>query len=151
MKLFASIFLGIGLLFAIIGLGWLYVLINSSDTLVFSEEWIGPLVFSGIGLIFTAVGGGTFYYQAKQKARREMLLRSGRKLRAVISNLYYNTNISINKRHPLVIECVAEVSGRKQNFKSHNVWGSTQFEVGQEVAVYMDNRDINNYWVEVGE
>ncbi len=151
MKLFASIFLIIGLLFTFIGLGWLYVFINSSDTLSFSEEWIGPLVFSGIGLIFTAVGGGTFYYQAKQKARREMLIRSGRKLRALISNLYYNTNISINKRHPLVIECVAEVSGRKQNFKSHNVWGSTQFEVGQEVAVYIDIRDSNNYWVEVGE
>jgi hypothetical protein len=151
MKLFASIFLGIGLIFVFIGLGWLYVFVTGSDLAGFTEEWIGPLVFTVIGLIFASIGGGILYYQAKQKERRELLLRSGRKLRAVISNMYFNTSISINNRHPLVIECVAELSGRKQDFKSHNVWGSQQYEIGQEVAVYVDTRDSSNYWVEVGE
>jgi len=151
MKLFASIFLGIGLLFAIIGLGWLYVFATGSQTTEFSEAWVGPLVFTGIGLIFSAIGGGVLYYLAKQKAKREFLLRSGRKLRAAISNMYQNTSISVNNRHPLVIECVAELSGRKETFKSHNVWGTTQYEIGQEVAVYVDTRDSTNYWVEVGE
>lgn len=151
MKLVAYIFLGIGLLFAFIGLGWFYVFVTGSDVTGFTEEWIGPLVFTLIGLIFASIGGGMLYYKAKQKEKRELLLRSGRKLRAVISNMYYNTSISINNRHPLVIECVAELSGQKQDFKSHNVWGSTRYEIGQEVAVYVDTRDSNNYWVEVGE
>lgn len=151
MKLFASIFLGIGLLFAIIGLGWLYVFVTGSDVTGFTEEWIGPLVFTLIGLIFASIGGGILYYQSKQKERRELLLRSGRKLRALISDVYYNNSISINNRHPRVIECVAELSGKKQNFKSHNVWNASQFEIGQEVALYVDTRDSSNYWVEVGE
>jgi hypothetical protein len=151
MKIFASIFLAIGLLFTFIGLGWLYVFIKSSETMTPSEEMIGPLVFSFIGLLFASIGGGILYVQAKQKAKRELLLRNGKKLRAVISNLYYNTNISINKRHPLVVECVAELSGRKESFKSHNLWKASQFEIGQEVAVYIDTRDSSNYWVEVGE
>jgi len=151
MKLFASIFLGTGLLLAFIGLGWFYVVATGSETTGFSEEWIGPLVFTIIGLVFASIGGGILYFQAKQKAKRESLLRSGRKLRAVISNMYQNTSISINNRHPLVIECLAELSGSKQTFKSHNVWGSTQYEIGQEVAVFVDTRDSKNYWVEVGE
>jgi hypothetical protein len=151
MKLFAYIFLGIGLLFAFIGLGWFYVFVTGAEVTGFTEEWIGPLVFTLIGLIFASIGGGILYYKAKQKEKRELLLRSGRKLRAVISNMYYNTSISINNRHPLVIECVAELSGQKQDFKSHNVWGATRYEIGQEVAVYVDTRDSNNYWVEVGE
>jgi hypothetical protein len=151
MKLFASIFLGLGLLFAFIGLGWFYVFVTDSDTTGFSEEWIGPLVFTFVGLVFACIGGGILYYQAKQREKRELLLRSGRKLRAVISNMYYNTTISINNRHPLVIECLAELSGSKHTFKSHNVWGPTPYEIGQEVAVYVDTRDSTNYWVEVGE
>lgn len=151
MKLFASIFLGIGLLFTCIGLGWFYVFISSSEGTGFSEDWIGPLVFAIIGLIFASVGGGILYYQAKQKERRELLLRSGRKLRAVISNVYYNNNITINNKHPRVVECIAELSGQKQNFKSHNVWSAAPFEIGQEIVVYIDTRNSSNYWVEVGE
>jgi hypothetical protein len=151
MKLFASIFLAVGLLFAAIGMGWLYVFIANSDTMKLSGEWVGPFVFVIIGLIFSSIGGGILYYQAKQKEKRERLLRSGRKLRALISNMYYNTSIRINNRNPLVIECVTEVSGRKQTFKSHNLWKATQFEIGQEVAVYMDTRNAGDYWVEVGE
>lgn len=151
MKLFASIFLAIGLLFAFIGVGWLFTFIKSTDTNGFNEELTGPLVFTLFGLIFAGVGGGVFYSQAKLKAKRELLMRTGQKLRAVISNQYYNTSISINKRHPLVVECVAALAGRKQTFKSHNIWNPVQLEIGQEITVYIDARNHNNYWVEVGE
>jgi hypothetical protein len=151
MKLFAIIFLGIGILFALIGIGWGYVFLSNAETAGLTEEGIGPLVFTIIGLIFSAIGGGILYYQAKQKAKRELLLRTGRKLTAVITSVYYNESISMNNRHPVVVECTAELSGQKQNFKSHNVWGSTQFSVGQEVAVFVDTRDHANYWVEVGD
>lgn len=151
MKLFAIIFLSVGLLFAFIGLGWTYTMMSEASSYEFKEEWIGPLVFGGVGMLFAAIGGGILYSQAKQKARRELLLRTGRKLRAVISNVYFNTSISINNRHPLVVECIAEVSGKKQTFKSHNIWEQQTLEVGQEISVYLDSRDHTNYWVEIGE
>jgi hypothetical protein len=65
--------------------------------------------------------------------------------------MYYNTSITINNRHPLVLECVAEVSGRKHTFKSHNIWNRTDFEVGNEIFVYIDTRDDTNFWVDTGE
>lgn len=151
MKLFAIIFLSVGLLFAFIGLGWTYTLMSEAASYEFKEEWIGPLVFGGVGMLFAAIGGGILYSQAKQKARRELLLRTGRKLRAIISNVYFNTSISINNRHPRIVECIAEVSGKKHTFKSHNIWGQQILEVGQEISVYLDARDDTNYWVEVGE
>jgi hypothetical protein len=151
MKLFASIFLAIGLLFALIGLGWLYTYLNSPDNNGLTEEITGPLVFTLFGLIFASIGGGVFYSQARLKAKRELLMRTGQKLRAVISNQYYNTSIAINKRHPLVVECVAALGGRKQTFKSHNIWNPVQLEIGQEITVYVDTRNDNSYWVEVGE
>lgn len=150
MKLFASIFLAIGLLFTFIGVGWLFTFIDSAEANGFTEELTGPLVFTLFGLIFGAIGGGVFYSQAKLKAKRELLTRTGQKLRAVISNQYYNTSISINKRHPLVIECVAAIGGRKQTFKSHNIWNPVQLEIGQEIAVYVDPRNPDTYWVEAG-
>jgi hypothetical protein len=151
MKLFAIIFLSIGVLFAIIGLSWFYFALINQESTGFSELWIGPMVFTFIGLLFSSIGGGILYSQARQKARREYLLRSGRKVRAAISNVSYNTSISINNRHPQIIECVAEISGQKKTFKSHNVWGNVQFTVGQEIVLYVDTRDASNYWVDVGE
>lgn len=151
MKLFSIIFLSIGVLFALIGLGWFYFATNNQESTGFSEQWIGPLVFTFIGLLFASIGGGILYSQARQKAKREYLLRSGRKVRAAISNVYHNTSISVNNRHPQVVECMAEISGQKKTFKSHNVWGPAQFTIGQEIALYVDTRDASNYWVDVGE
>lgn len=150
MKLFAIIFLAVGLLFAFIGLGWTYTMLSEATSYEFKEEWVGPLVFGGVGMLFAAIGGGILYSQAKQKARRELLLRTGRKLKAIVSNVYFNTSISINNRHPRIVECITEVSGRKHTFKSHNIWGQQTLEVGQEISVYLDARDDTNYWVEVG-
>jgi len=151
MKLFSIIFLSIGVLFAFIGLGWFYFALVDQEFTEFSEQWIGPMVFTLIGLMFSFIGGGLLYSQARQKARREYLLRSGRKVRAAIANVYYNTSISINNRHPQLVECVAEISGQKKTFKSHNVWGPAQFTVGQEIILYVDTQDASNYWVDVGE
>jgi hypothetical protein len=155
LKIFSTLFLGIGVLFLVIGLGWLYTFMNEPDPLAPDDEWVGPFVFTFIGFVFSAIGGGILYYQAKQKERREMLKRTGRKLRGVIINTYYNTSITYRSgnvvQHPLVIECEAELSGKKQTFKSDHVWGETPFVVGKEITIYIDTRDYTNYWVDTGE
>lgn len=150
MKTFAIIFLVLGLSFAVIGLAGLYVL-SLDETVKNIEGWIGPLVFSFLGLVFASIGGGVLYFRVKQREKRELLLRTGRKLRAVIAAVSYNTSISINNRHPLVLECIAEVGGKKQTFTSHNIWNRTDFEVGNEIFIYLDTRDAKNYWIDTGE
>ncbi len=154
LKIFSSIFLAIGVIFLLAGFGWLYTYyqqtLSESD-----DEWIGIAVLIFMGIVFSAIGGGILYYLAKQKARRELLKSTGRKLRGIVSNTYYDTSITYrsgNKvQHPLIVECVAEQGGRKQTFKSENVWGETPFEVGKEIAIYVDTRDSRNYWVDTGE
>jgi len=154
LKIFSAVFLGTGILFLIIGLLWLYTFYNDPDPFAPDDEWIGPLVFTLMGLVFSAVGGGILFYQAKQKARREFLKRTGRRLRGVISKTYYDTSVTFRSgnqvQHPLIVECEAELSGKKQTFKSDNIWGDTPFTVGKEITIYIDTRDYTNYWVDTG-
>jgi hypothetical protein len=152
MKQAAKIFLIMGALTLLTGLGMFYGFVSNSHThsgeYVELDKTTGLVVFASIGLIFISIGGGILYHQIRQNNKRKKLLSSGRKLIAIISNINYNKSYSINNRQ---IECVAEVNGHKQNFKSHKVWETIHFEVGQQVAVYLDTRDSSNYWVEVGE
>lgn len=154
LKIFSSIFLAIGVIFLLVGLGWLYTYYQQT-TSESDDEWIGIVVFVFMGLVFSAIGGGILYYQAKQKARRDLLKSTGRKLRGIVSNTYYDTSITFRSgnrvQHPLIVECVAEQGGKKQTFKSENVWGDTPFEVGKEITIYVDTRDARNYWVDTGE
>ncbi len=154
LKIFSSIFLAMGVIFLLIGLGWLYTYSQQAPSEA-DDEWVGIVVFVFIGVVFSAIGGGILYYLAKQKARRDLLKSQGRKIRGIISNTYYDTSITYrsgnNVQHPLVVECVAEQGGRKHTYKSQNVWGETPFEVGKEITIYVDTRDSRNYWVDTGE
>ncbi len=154
LKIFSSIFLGVGVILSLAGFAWLYNYYGQTTTDT-DDEWIGIVVLIFMGVVFSAIGGGILYYQAKQKARRELLKSTGRKLRGIIFNTYYDTSITYrsgNKvQHPLIVECVAEQGGGKQTFKSENVWGDTPFVVGKEIAIYVDTRDSRNYWVDTGE
>jgi hypothetical protein len=155
LKIFSVIFLSVGILFSLIGFGWLYTFVSEPASATSEDEWIGPTVFIFIGFVFVAIGGGILYYQAKQKARRELLKSTGRKLRGIVSRTYYDTSITYRSgntvQHPLIVECEAELSGKKQTFKSDNTWGNTPFEVGKEITIYIDTRDSRNYWVDTGE
>lgn len=154
LKIFSTVFLGVGIVLSLVGFGWLYTYYEQAPVEP-DDEWIGMAVLIFMGVVFSAIGGGILYYVAKQKARRELLKSTGRKLRGIISNTYYDTSITYrsgNKvQHPLIVECVAEQGGKKQTFKSENVWGDTPFEVGKEITIYIDTRDYRNYWVDTGE
>jgi hypothetical protein len=155
LKIFSAVFLGVGIIFLIIGLAWLYSFYNEPDLNAPDDEWIGPLIFTFMGLLFSTIGAGIFFYQAKQKAKRELLKRTGRKLRGIIAKTYYNTSITYRVgnqvQHPMIVECEAELSGKKQTFKSESVWGEAPFYVGKEITIYVDTRDYSNYWVDTGE
>jgi hypothetical protein len=155
MNLFTGIFLGVGLIFLGVGLVWGYSYFTDPQPFEEDDEWVGPLVLGIMGFVFSAIGGGIRYYMSKQRARKEMLKRSGRRLRAMIIRTYYDTSVTFrsgqNVQHPLIVECEADLSGRKQTFKSDQVWNKTDFTEGNEITVYIDTRDYTNYWVDTGE
>lgn len=155
MKIFTGVFLGVGLILLFTGLAWGYSYFTESETFEDDDEWIGALVLIVMGVVFTAIGGGIKYYRAKQKARRELLRRTGRRLRGIIINAYFDTSTSFRSgneiQHPLIVECEAELSGRKQTFKSEGVWSKKEFIVGEGITIFIDTRDYTNYWVDTGE
>lgn len=112
--------------------------------------WIAPFITGIIGLVFGGVGGGFWYTQYLQQKKKEHLLQFGRKINAVVLQLDYNRSIQMNGRSPQVVICEAEISGQKKILRSHNIWEELQLRTGDVVDVYIDPRDQNKYWINVG-
>ena len=113
------------------------------------EQYIGPGVFCLIGFIFSAVGVGFYLTQRRQRLKREMLMRTGRKIKGTIVSIAKNKNIKVNNRPPLVVICTASVSGVEKQFKSTNIYGSLLLNKGDELDIFIDFRNYDNYWVEI--
>ncbi|MFZ1806757.1 MAG: hypothetical protein WAU36_06035 [Cyclobacteriaceae bacterium] len=148
MRLFGFIFFIAGLPFFLIGLIWLQVTIDDVDNGGF-EMLIGPAVFSFMGFVFMAIGGGILWIQRQQRLRRKMLMHTGRKLKATITSITQNQSIRVNNRHPHIVFCTAAVSGADKEFKSANVYGNILLNIGDELDVFLDFRNHDNYWVEI--
>jgi hypothetical protein len=152
MKKVAIIFLIMGVSMQLLGMGMYYGVISNSH--FHSGEYIeldkatGLMVFSFFGLIFIAIGGAIFHQWARKIKQRNLLLSSGQKIRATIAAIHYEKKFYI---YLPVVECVADVDGKEHRFKSNRIWHDIRFQIGQEIAVYVDTRNHNSYWVEVGE
>lgn len=148
MRLFGIIFLSVGLLMLFSGMGWFRYEYEHIMAGV-NEAIIGPAVFLFIGFVFSGIGGGVLFNQYQTKKKREILMRTGRKIEAVITEIGLNRNISINGRHPYVITCKGEVSGKEAIFRSNNIFGNLMLNVGYKLPVYLDFHKQERYWVEV--
>lgn len=148
MRLLGFIFFIAGLPFFAIGLIWLQFTLDDVESGGF-EMLIGPAVFSLMGFIFMAIGGGMLWAQRRLQLKRKMLMRTGRKLKAIITNITQNQNIKVNNRHPHIVTCTASVSGTDKEFKSMNIYGSLRLNIGDALDVYIDFRNHDHYWVEV--
>jgi hypothetical protein len=155
MRKAANIFLIMGGLTILVGVGTFYGFISNSHThsgeRIELDKTTSLIGFGLFGLIFTTLGSVIMYYVIRQNKKRNILLSSGQKLSASICDINYNKLYKINSIQPRVVECVAKVNGHEVKFRSHNIWGSGQFEIGQEVTVFVDARNSANYWVEVGD
>ncbi|MEP2667933.1 MAG: hypothetical protein ABJH04_03000 [Cyclobacteriaceae bacterium] len=148
MRLLGIIFFIAGLPFFAIGLIWLQFTLDDVDNGGF-EMLIGPAVFSLMGFIFMAIGGGMLWAQRRLQLKRKMLMQTGRKLKAIVTHISQNKNIKVNNRHPHIVTCTASVSGTDKEFNSVNIYGSLLLNIGDELNVYIDFRNHDNYWVEV--
>ncbi len=148
MRLFGIIFLSVGLLMLFIGIGW-FKLEYEHIMAGVDEAIIGPAVFLFLGFVFGGIGGGVLFNQYQTKKKRETLVRTGRKIEAVITEIGLNRSISINRRHPYVVTCKGNVSGKEMTFRSNNVFGNLLLKVGDKLPVYVDFYKQDKYWVEV--
>jgi len=150
MKLFGIIFLSVGLLMFLIGVGWFrYEYSHIMEGVM--DAIIGPGVFLILGFVFGAIGGGVLYNEYRLRRRRETLMRTGRRIQAKVVEIGMNRSISVNGRHPYIVTCQANVSGRETTFRSANIFGSLLLNVGDELTVYLDFQNPDKYWVEVPE
>lgn len=143
-----SIFFVLGTLFLFVGLAIVYLLEIELDAMQW-EVLIGPAIFAFIGLIFALIGGGILLSQRRERMRKELLMRTGRKIEARIIDFKMNTSIKVNNRHPYKITCTANVSGKDREFVSGNIFGSLLLNLGDKVDVFLDFRNYDNYWVEI--
>ncbi len=148
MKLLGTIFFGLGTLFLCIGLAIVYLLEIELEAMQW-EVFIGPAIFAFIGLIFALIGGGILLSQRRERMRKELLMRTGRKIEARIIDLKMNTTIRVNNRHPYKITCAANVSGKDREFVSESIFGSLLLNQGDKLNVFLDFRNYDNYWVEI--
>lgn len=108
-------------------------------------------IFGVLGSLFLLICIIGTVVSVRKNNSKAYLLRNGQAIRADITGVTENVNISFNERHPVVVRCRATLpDGTKTEFKSRNVWRSPE-EVSalQSVKVYLDPANPKRYWVDV--
>ena len=120
-----------------------------------SMLYFGPGILMGIGCIFMLVGGGILIPMAVRSLKRKKVRELGKSIYAVVEQIEYNANFSVNGAHPYVIYCTyrddyKDVSYR---FKSENLWSdpSEVFPVGSTIEVKVMENDYSSYYVNAEE
>ncbi|HNP94612.1 MAG TPA: hypothetical protein PKJ63_03255 [Cyclobacteriaceae bacterium] len=150
MKMFGIIFLIVGMSIFFAGLVWFQLEYDHIMEGVI-EAMIGPAVLLFVGFVFSSIGAAVFYHHISQRKKRDLLMRTGRKIQARVTEIVSNTSITVNGRHPYIVTCAANVSGKDLTFQSANIFASVLLNKGDELPVYIDFRDPGKYWVEVPE
>lgn len=109
------------------------------------------LILLIMGLAFSLVGGIPIALSIKKSVQAKQLLKSGYVLQAVVDRVEFNTNYSVNGRHPYVIYCNYrdEYKDVTYLFKSDNLWTDPLpiFPPGSDIEVLVDPKDYSKYHV----
>lgn len=104
-----------------------------------------------MGLAFSLVGGIPIFFSIMKSIQEKQLLKSGYVLHAVVDRVEFNTNYSVNGRHPYVIYCNYrdEYKDITYLFKSDNLWTDPLpiFPPGSDIEVLVDPKDYSKYHV----
>lgn len=149
MYLLFGLFLGIGVLFLLLG-----ILIAP----VFPEEpgfdggTMFLAVFGGIGAVFALLGGIGLFLQIRKNRQRKEILVSGMRLAAKITEILPDCRITVNGRHPYRIYCEyrEESTSTLHVFKSEPLaLNPTSAIAGDLIDVCVDPYDFSKYAVDV--
>ena len=120
-----------------------------------SGLYVGTGIFLGLGLLFTSIGGGCLIFMTLKSRRKRRIREQGRSIYATVEEIAYNTSFSMNGVHPYIIYCTYRDEYRDviHRFKSENLWSNPSyvFPVGSTIEVKVDEKDYDQYYVNVEE
>jgi len=111
-----------------------------------------PWVFLATGLTFLIVSVVLMYSSARRRRRRLELIESGMCINALVTEVLPDLSVRVNGRHPHYIMCKADDAyiGKNLTFKGPNSLRDLSGMTGQYVKVYIDRREPENYYVDMG-
>lgn len=117
-----------------------------------ADTVLGDVIFMLVGGVLAAIGGCFIAVNSAKILRQKRLIRDGEQLSATVTNVYMNSNVRINGRHPYKAECefTDPYSGERYLFSSGNVTEDISYMVGYSVTVYADRDDRSKYYVDIG-
>lgn len=117
-----------------------------------SDLWVVVIVLMLMGIVFSCVGIIPAVLVAKRRKREKRLIAEGIVLNAIVVNIDMNRSLSVNRRHPYIIECIwrDEYSDVTYRFRSGNLWTDPgiYFDIGSQINVYADRNDYSKYYVD---
>lgn len=146
------VFLIIGTVFTILGAAFrinLRVLVNSPASV--GALHILQLIFLVLGLSFLVVGVLCAVMKIKKNNMIDRVISEGYSVMATIVSVDYNYSVTVNGRHPSVLECHYQdpSTGLMHVFMSKDIYLNPQELVGTEIRVYVDRTDYSRYYVDV--
>lgn len=104
-----------------------------------------------MGIIFALVGGIPQVFSIKKHLQNKRLMQEGKVLHAVVENVDFNPNVTVNGKCPYVIYCnyQDEYKNVLYRFKSDDLWTdpSPVFPPGSYIDVLVDPNDYSKYHV----
>ena len=145
----------VGLIFSIIGAIFLVlgIVLFTGLKEEMTDAFMFLFIFSGIGLIFFLIGILFLMIQLSKKKMSQRLLENGNYVVAEIFDITQEYNVTVNGRHPFVINCKYEAMDRTIHiFKSKYLYYNPKSLLkNNAVRVYVDNNNYKKYYVDIDE
>lgn len=140
----AIIFIGIGILYSIIG-----IFVGGQN--IDGDTTIFRIIFGGLGAVLLAAGVLCLFFEIRTRRRNSRLLNSGQYVLAEISEITMNYSIRINSRHPYIVKCrYQDMNGVVHVFRSRNLnFDPAPVLRDQMVRVYVDGEDFRHYYMDI--
>ena len=110
------------------------------------------LIFGAIGGVFLIVGIICLVIRRRSLHRYDALLTYGRSVTGIVTGTEVQTNVTLNRRHPVVllVSCCHPLTGQQVQVRSESVFRN-ELRPGDPITVLFDPNDPDNYVVRIGE
>ncbi len=114
---------------------------------------IGTIVCFSIGLPFLATGAVFIIINIVLAGKKKNLLKNGDVMSGTVMNVYENTSVRINGRHPYKadVQVVNPFDGETYLYSTKNISEDISHLMGQTVTVYVDKKNKRKYYVAIEE
>jgi hypothetical protein len=117
----------------------------------FIALWFAPLIFGGLGLLFFVIGGTMIAIGLFKGRQKEILKKSGKKIRTQFVDIKINSALVVNDKNPYQIHTQWKdpSTSTVHNFQSDNIWTDPTGSVPEEITVYIQHDNPKNYYVDL--